>query len=42
MPFTYSEFVKYYEENELELQKKSLQNYIRFDEMSQRIDYNLE
>ena len=28
MPFTYSEFIKYHEENNLELPKKPLQNYI--------------
>ena len=42
MPFTYSEFVKYYKENELELPKKSLQNFIRFGGMPQRMDYELE
>lgn len=42
MPFTYSEFIKYYEENELELPKKPLQNYIRFGGMPQRMDYDLE
>jgi len=42
MPFTYSEFVKYYEENKLELPKKPLQNFIRFGGMPQRLDYDLE
>ena len=42
MPFTYSEFVKYYEENKLELPKKPLQNFIRFGGMPQRMDYVLE
>lgn len=42
MPFTYSEFVKYYEENKLELPKKALQNFIRFGGMPQRMDYVLE
>ncbi len=42
MPFTYSEFIKYYTENEIELPKKPLQNYIRFGGMPQRMDYDLE
>lgn len=42
MPFTYSEFVRYYEENGLELPKKPLQNYIRFGGMPQRMNYVLE
>ena len=42
MPFTYSEFIKYYEENELDLPKKTLQNFIRFGGMPQRMDYDLE
>ena len=42
MPFTYSEFVKYYEENGMELPKKTLQNFIRFGGMPQRMDYDLE
>ena len=33
MPFTYSEFIKYYEENGLEHPKKPLQNFIRFGGM---------
>ncbi len=42
MPFTYSEFIKYYEENNLELPSKPLQNFIRFGGMPQRMDYILE
>ena len=42
MPFTYSEFIKYYEENDLELPKKPLQNFLRFGGMPQRMDYSLE
>ena len=42
MPFTYSEFIKYYEENGLELPKKPLQNFIRFGGMPQRMDYDIE
>ena len=42
MPFTYSEFIKYYKENGLELPNKPLQNYIRFGGMPQRMDYTLE
>ncbi len=42
IPFTYSEFIKYYEENGLELPKKPLQNYIKYGGMLQRMDYTLE
>lgn len=42
MPFTYSEFIQYYEENELELPQSPLQNFIRFGGMPQRMDYDLE
>ncbi len=42
MPFTYSEFIKYYEENGLELPKKPLLNFIRFGGMPQRMDYTME
>lgn len=42
MPFTYSEFIKYYDENGLHLPNKPLQNYIRFGGMPQRMDYVLE
>ncbi len=42
MPFTYSEFVKYYKENGLKLPQKPLQNFIRFGGMPQRMDYTLE
>lgn len=42
MPFTYSEFIKYYKENELELPKKPLQNFISFGGMPQRMDYSIE
>ena len=42
MPFTYSEFIKFYEVNKLELPNNPLQNYIRFGGMHQRMDYVLE
>lgn len=42
MPFTYREFVKYYEENGFALPQKPLQNFIRFGGMPQRMDYTLE
>ena len=42
MPFTYSEFIKYYKENGLELPNKPLQNFIRYGGMPQRMDYTLE
>ena len=42
MPFAYSEFIKYYKENGLDLPKKPLQNFIRFGGMPQRMDYDLE
>ena len=42
MPFSYGEFIKYYKENGVELPKKSLQNYIRYGGMPQRMDYDLE
>ncbi len=42
MPFTYSEFIEYYQENKLELPNKPFQNYIRFGGMPQRMDYTLE
>lgn len=42
MPFTYREFVKYYEENGFTLPQKPLQNFIRFGGMPQRMDYTLE
>lgn len=42
MPFSYSEFIEYYNENKLSLPNKPLQNYIRFGGMPQRMDYVLE
>ncbi len=42
MPFTYSEFIKYYKDNELKTPDKPLQNFIRFGGMPQRMDYVLE
>lgn len=42
MPFTYNEFLNYYKENGLMLPEKSLQNYIRFGGMPQRMDYESE
>lgn len=42
MPFTYSEFIRYYQENNLKFPDKPLQNYLRFGGMPQRMDYTLE
>lgn len=42
MPFTYSEFIRYYQENNLKLPDKPFQNYLRFGGMPQRMDYTLE
>lgn len=42
MPFTYSEFLNYYQENQLEIPDKPFQNYIRYGGMPQRMDYELE
>jgi len=42
MPFSYNEFIRYYEENKLELPPKPLQNFIRFGGMPQRMDYFTE
>ena len=42
MPFTYSEFVEYHEENHLQLPTKPLLNYLRCGGMPQRLDYDDE
>lgn len=42
MPFTYSEYIKHYEENGLNLPQIALQDYIRFGGMPQRLDYSSE
>lgn len=42
MPFTYSEYIKYYEENGLNPPQRALQDYIRFGGMPQRLDYSSE
>lgn len=39
MPFTYQEFLKYYEDNKIDPPDKPLQNFIRFGGMPQRMDY---
>ncbi len=42
MPFNYLEFVNYYNQNNIPLPNKLLQNYIRYGGMPQRLDYELE
>ncbi len=42
MPFTYQEFLKYYEDNKIDPPDKPLQNFIRFGGMPQRMDYTSE
>lgn len=42
MPFTYSEFLSYYKENGLNPPDKTLQNFIRYGGMPQRMDYENE
>lgn len=42
MPFTYAEFINYYNDNRLNLPNKTFQNYIRFGGMPQRLDYMFE
>ena len=41
-PFTYKEFLDFYQENQLPLPEKTLHNYIRYGGMPQRLDYFLE
>ena len=41
-PFTYKEFLDFYQENQLPLPTKPLNNYIRYGGMPQRLDYFLE
>jgi hypothetical protein len=42
MPFTYSEYLEYFEKNSIEKQNKSLNDYIKFGGMPQRLEYNEE
>ncbi len=42
MPFNYLEFVNYYNQNNIPLPNKPLQNYIRYGGMPQRMDNELE
>lgn len=42
MPFSYSETIDFYKENNLELPSKPFNNYLRFGGMPQRFDYDNE
>lgn len=42
MPFTYGEFIQYHRENNIEIPEDSLNNYIKYGGMPQRIDYQFE
>ncbi len=42
MPFTYGEFIQYHRENNIEIPGDSLNNYIKYGGMPQRIDYQFE
>lgn len=42
MPFSYIEFIKYYQENNLLLPNEPLVNYLRYGGMPQRFDYSNE
>ena len=42
MPFTYNEYINYFRDNKMNLPEKTLQNYIRYGGMPQRLDYYLE
>ena len=42
LPFSYTEFLQYYKENNLPLPLQPLNNYIRFGGMPQRFDYDNE
>lgn len=42
MPFSYSEAIDFYKENNLKLQSKPFNNYLRFGGMPQRFDYENE
>lgn len=42
MPFSYSEFLNYYDINGLKYPDKPLHNYIRYGGMPQRVDYETE
>lgn len=42
MPFSYSEMMDFYKENNLELSSKPFNNYLRFGGMPQRFDYKNE
>ena len=42
MPFTYSEYLEYFEENRIELNNNPLNDYLKFGGMPQRLDYKEE
>ena len=42
MPFTYSEYLEYFEKNNIESQKRSLTDYLQFGGMPQRLEYTQE
>ena len=42
MPFSYSEAIAFYKENNLKLPSKPFNNYLRFGGMPQRFDYENE
>ena len=42
MPFTYSEFLEYFEENKIEFNNNPLNNYLKFGGMPQRLEYKEE
>lgn len=42
MPFSYSEFIEFYKQNDLNLPLKPLTNYLRYGGMPQRLDYDEE
>lgn len=42
LPFSYTEFLQYYKENNLPLPLQPLNNYIRLGGMPQRFDYDIE
>ena len=42
MPFTYSEYLEYFEENQIGLNNNPLNDYLKFGGMPQRLDYKEE
>lgn len=42
MPFSYAEFIKFYQANNLSLPEEPLVNYLRYGGMPQRFDYSNE